>query len=351
MSNLSFYRKICEHIAKSCNFFFQGAWSEIQDKLPQYDIPKGEVIVTAASLWRHDRHILQGYLLLNHKSLCFLPLSDRVNFLSLDLEDLIRQDEKSTAQNILYIRDQDNIYQFICPKNEFVQLFHQKTRLPNWKLFWNELSPTARKRTIHKQRALLTTISSSMEAQMVELLLQEDRILVQTLTQDRRLPSIGSMISLNFTNSSGRHFFTSKIKSFTTTQKDEAQLKTPKFISLYSERESKRYPVGMPLSLAPLIHNVEKEEWLPAEDIIIGTLLDISETGCGITLPIDHFDYSRILIEIPVVPSVQLVGEVSQVQSFIQGGVRLGIFFITETPSIRFQLRQITQELSSMKDI
>ena len=58
ISNIGFYRKICEHIAKSCSFFFRGPWSEIQEKLPKYDIPTENVIVTAASLWRNDRHIL-----------------------------------------------------------------------------------------------------------------------------------------------------------------------------------------------------------------------------------------------------------------------------------------------------
>lgn len=346
MSNLGFYRKTCEHIAKSCNFFFRGAWDDVKEKLPTYEIFGKNVIISSASLWRHDRHILQGYLVLDKQFLYFLPLSTQIGFLKLTLEELIRQDDTSTAQNILYIRDHDSIYQFICPNEEFVFTFHQETQLPNRRLFWDELTPVARRRALHKQRALLKNPSDEAENQLVELFLEEEQIIAQSLKTDPQLPSMGSPIQLSFTNSSGRHFFDSEIQYIFPEQKDQAVLKTPKLISLYSERETKRYSIGTTVSLAPLIHDPQKGEWLPTEDILIGTLLDISETGCGITLSIDQFEYSRILIEIPITPPIQLVGEISQVQSFIQGGLRLGIFFIADTPSVRFQLRQIIEELS-----
>ena len=346
MYNLGFYRKACEHIAKSNTFFFQGKWRDVREKLPKYEISGEDISLSSASLWRHDRHILQGYLVLDQDFLYFLPLSKQLNFLKLSLDELIREDDTSTARNILYLRDQENIYQIICPNEEFVQHFHQQTQLPNRRLFWEELSPTIRRKIIHKQRALLRDTSKSVESQLVELLLEEDAFLAQTLKTSLRFPSVGAKVQLSFTNSSGRHFFHSTIKYIIPERKDQAILEAPKVISLYSERETKRYTIGTTISLAPLKHNAEKGEWLPKEEILIGTLLDISETGCGITLSIDKFEYSRILLEIPTHPPIQLVGEISQVQSFIQGGLRLGILFIADPPTIRFQLQQIIQELA-----
>ena len=350
MSNLGFYRKTCEHIAKSCVFFFQGKWEVIREKLPHHDISGEDVLISSASLWRHDRHILQGYLLLDEQYLYFLPISEQIGILKLFLGELIRQDDKSTAQNILYIRDQENIYQFICPNEEFVLRFHRQTKLPNRRLFWRDLSPIARQRLLHKQRALLRDSSNPEEMQIVEFLIEEGQIIAQILKTSARPPSVGSNVQLSFTNSSGRHFFTSQVQHISPEQQEQFVLKIPKLISLYSERETKRYPVGTTISLVPLEHNAQKKEWLPTEQILIGTLIDISENGCGITLSVDQFQYSRVLLELPITPPTQLVGAISQVQSFIQGGLRLGIFFIADTPSLRFQLRQIIKELTPSKD-
>ena len=132
-------------------------------------------------------------------------------------------------------------------------------------------------------------------------------------------------------------------------EEHKAIFEAPNMISLYSERETQRHPVNIRISMVPLLQDIERDEWLPMETILHGTLQDISETGCGITISCDKFEHSRILIELPMASPLQLVGTISQVQEFIHGGFRLGISFITYAPAIRFQLRQIILELSQPK--
>lgn len=347
ISNLGFYRKSCEHIIKSYDLFFQGKWDDIKDTLPKFSLEGTDVSVSSASLWRDDRHIIQGYLILDSDNLSFLPFSDQLDFQTLSINELIRQDDTYTAENILYLRDHDSIYQFICPGDSFTRLFHQQTKLPNRKLFWNELSTASKKRTLHKQRAFLTSDCKTEISLPIEFILNDDQLLAKKPNVNLDFPPAESAIKINFTNAAGRHFFHSKIQMHHPEQQNQAILETPYLISLYSERETRRHPVNIRIAIVPLLEDSEKGEWLPMDVVLHGTLQDISETGCGIAISSEKFEHSRILIELPMPSPLQLVGTISQVQEFIHGGLRLGIAFITDTPSVRFQLRQAINELLS----
>jgi hypothetical protein len=349
LSNLGFYRKTCEHIIKSYDLFFQGEWDDIKDSLPKCSLEGTGLSISSASLWRDDRHIIQGYLILESEHLYFLPFSERLELQKLSINDLIRQDDTSTRANVLYIRDHDNIYQFICPSDTFVQSFHQQTQLPNRKLFWEDLSTTSKHRILHKQKAFLTSDSEMESSLPIEFIFEDGQLIAKKLNINRDFPPAESTIKLNFTNTSGRHFFHSKIQMHHPEEEHQAIFETPDIISLYSERETRRHPVNIRISMVPLIQDIERDEWLPMETILHGTLQDISETGCGITVSCDKFEHSRILIELPMASPLQLVGAISQKQEFIHGGFRLGISFISYTPAIRFQLRQIILELSQPK--